>query len=583
MTTFEGLKDALRVYIPGQYPRKILEEKRERAEFKKAYILEPQKWLRQLSLVAFAVTLALTIFAYFAPQFVKFSIPASTISNPIPQQYRPFVYALLAYLTMPGIIFNLFVSMALSGKISARKEAIDMNLHALYVVLLGFAKAKLHPNDIVREVATLNLGEISREFARAYYAMRYSGKTLRAAMLDVASTTPSEKLAELLRGIVGVLEAGGNLARYVEDALRATEVERKVLFSEYLKKLDLAAELYLTISLAIPVMVISMSVAKSVAGQGDIASTYGLIYGFMPISSAILVLILHASSPEKGVERPGINYLTIVPLSLVAGLAIGLVTPVNPEFSAVAAVTFGSIITALLLRKKIKDDEKLSTQIPQYFNRVISLVEAGKDVSVAFRVAASEQDEPLRRYVRTFAEMLDKGISRDKAFGWLFNATPSSDLKLASRVLSKTVNVSGRLIEVLLALSSELARINAFRKERYSSAKMYGGIMLMAAFMFFGIAAALSTMLLGEFEKISEAHTVSSSVGAARFAVSPVVIDRARTVLRHACYIVGAGAAVGVAATRGDFRRLAASLSIVLASAFAVSALFLQLGPMSPI
>jgi len=578
MAGLEDLKDTLRVYIPGLYPRKILEEKR--VEFKKAYVLEPEKWLGQISFIAFAVTFVLTVFAYFAPQFIKFSVPTSTISNPIPISYRPIVYALLVYLTMPMLLFNFFVSIALSGKISSRKEDIDMNLHALYVALLGFAKAKLHPKDIVKEVATLNLGEVSREFARAYYAMRYSGKTLRAAMLDVASTTPSEKLAELLRGIVGVLEAGGNLARYMDEMLRATEVERKILFSEYLKKLDLAAELYLTISLAIPVMVISMSVAKSVAGQGDLASTYGLIYGFMPVSSAALVLILHASSPEKGVERPGINYLIIIPLSFVVGLVVGLVTPVNPKFSTVLAVIIGSIITAVLLRKKIKDDEILSAQLPQYFNRVISLVEAGKDISVAFRVAASEQDEPLKKYVRTFAEMLNKGVSRDKAFGWLFNATPSSDLKLASRILSKTVNVSGRLVEVLLALSGELARLNAFRKERNSSAKMYGGIMVMSAFMFFGIATALSVMLLGEFEKISEAHSTASSVGAARFTVSPVIIDQARRVLRHACYIVGAGAAIGVAATRGDFRRIAAALSIVLTAAFAVSVLFLQLRPM---
>ena len=571
-----NVKDVLRTYVPGGFPRSMLSE--HAADFKRAYILEPEKWLSQVSYVSFVIVLVLAVAAYFLPHNLRFSIPG--IANPIPPGYRSITYALLTYLSLP-IVFRFIASTALSGRISARREDINMNLHALHVTLLGFAKAKLHIKDVVREVVTLNLGEVSKEFARIYYAMRYAGKTLKAAMLEVASTTPSEGLADLLRGIVGVLEAGGNLTRYLEDRIRMMEVERKILFTEYLKKLDLAAEVYLTVSLAVPTMVISMNLAKSVAGQANLTSVYGLIYLFMPISSLILVLILHSSSPEKGVERPGMKYLTLIPVSTAVGLLIALVTHINPEFSALAATIIGSAAAAIVLRGKVREDEELSSQIPQYFNRVISLVEAGKDITTAFKVAASEQEGVLRNYVVAFAEMLDKGVSRDRAFNWLFGVTPSSDLKLSSRILSKTVNVSGKIVEVLLALSSELTRLNAFRKERLSSAKMYGGIMVITTLMFFGIATAMSVMLLGQFEKLgSVAASTSLNLGSGRFAISPVVVESARTILRHACYVVGVSAAVGVAAVRGDFRHIAAPLAAMLGIAFALAVLFLHLHPL---
>lgn len=571
------LLDTFKLYVPGLYPLQLLEENRN--EFKKAGVLNPEKFLRNLSLVSSVITLSITIAAFVVSKLELIKIPTSTVALPIPHDVRPYLYAVFAYLLHPVIFSSLFV-LVMGGKISSRKESIEVNLHSLYIAMLGFAKARLPVKEAVREIMLLGLGELSKEFARIYYATRYGNMTLKAAMLEVAGTTPSPKLAEFLRGIVGVMEAGGDLARYVEDRIQNMEVEQKIIYGEYLKKLEMLAEVYLTITLAIPIMVVSIQLAKSLAGQGNIASVYGLIYGFMPLTSVALILIMYGSSPEKNAERPGSIRLIAIPIALAAGFAIGLLRH-NIEFWALAGGIVGSAISAVLLRGIIREDEKLSAQLPQYFNRILSLVEAGKDTTTAFKIAAEETPLPLGKYVKAFAEMIDKGVPRSRAFDWLFKATPSSDLKLASKILSKTVDVSGRLSHVLLSLVGELMRISAFRKERNATAMTYGGIMFLAAILFLGIPAAMSSMLISEFEKIGESATSSSSgsIGKVTFTVSPVVTETARTILRHASYVVCVSAAVGVAAVRGDFRRVAFYLTFMLTATTVAGVLFIHLRP----
>jgi len=584
------LKDGLRVYV-WKFPKSALEE--HRITYRKAGITDPEKFLKSIAAASACTGLVLAIatyaivylmlegtISYETSQSLLSSIPAT---NPVPASLRPFVYALVTYILTP-VFFRTYLSLSLKMKISSRKESIDMNIFSLYSALLGFAKARIPLKEAIREVASLRLGEASVEFGRIYYMVEYGNTTLKAAMLEVAGTTPSKKLADLLSGIVGVVEAGGDLARYLEERIQSEEVERKLLYAEYIKKLEMLAEVYLTVSLAIPITIVSIQLAKNIAGQGSMASVYIVIYGFMPLTSLMLVLMLYALSPEKDVERPGMKYLAAIPVFALAGLAVGIYVR-SIEFFTLAFTVVGSAISAILLRGKIKEEEMLSGQTAQYINRTLALVEAGKDTTTAFRMAASEIPEPLKRYAVVFAEMVSRGVQRERAFNWLSSATTNPDLKLVSKILSKTVVVSGRVIEVLLSLAGELARINAFRKERDASARTYGLIMVIAALMFLGIAATMSVMLIGQFEKLGEKMSGGergrggATVG---FTISQVVLDQARAMLRHASYIVSASASVGIAAVRGDFRRIALPFAIMMGITLVASVLFMNLQILPP-
>ena len=133
------------------------------------------------------------------------------------------------------------------------KEKVNAYLHQALVAMLGYAKAGSTLPEIVREIAVMGLDELSDIFARIHYATVYGGRTLKAAMLDAAAKSPSKELAELLRGIISVVEAGGDLARFFEDRLEAYEVERKMWLTSYISKLQLVSEAYLTLIVVSPI------------------------------------------------------------------------------------------------------------------------------------------------------------------------------------------------------------------------------------------------------------------------------------------------------------------------------------------
>ncbi len=440
----------------------------------------------------------------------------------------------LTLIAFPLVYYGL-LTVYVKLRIQSRKEKIDQNLHILYSSLLGLSKAGMTLKDIVYEVSTLEIDEISKEFAKIYNLVKYSGSTLRSALLDVASETPSEKLGDLLRGIVGVIEAGGDLSRYIEDKLRLLEVERKIVFSNYIKKLEVLAEIYTTVIIAIPITVISLYLARTVSGSVNVASVYGIIYVFMPLSTACIIFAIQASNPEKSESR-GLKFLLAIPASAILGFLFQIYF--KAKVCTFIGIAIGCVISWYCLRGTMREEKMIAEELPNYFEKVISLVEAGKDTTTAFVMAAKEVRGPLKKYVSSFSEMILRGIPKNKAFEWLMRISPQKDLRIASKILSKTADVGGKTLEVLLSLSNEILRLNAFRTEREGIAKLYGAIILLLSFTFFGIAAMIIKSLL--FSLNISSKTASSI----------------KSILDGACFIVGTSASVGYAAIRGDLRYL---------------------------
>ncbi len=441
---------------------------------------------------------------------------------------------LLSLLSTPLLYYGL-LTLYIKLKIQSRKEKIDQNLHILYSSLLGLSKAGMNLKDIIYEISTLDLEEISKEFAKIYNLVKFSGSTLRSALLDVAMETPSEKLGDLLRGIVGVIEAGGDLSRYIEDKLRLLEVERKIVFSNYIKKLEVLAEIYTTVIIAIPITVISLYLARTVSGSANVASVYGIIYVFMPLSTACIIFAIQASNPEKS-ENRGLKFIAAIPIFAIVGFLFQIYF--KAKICTLLGIILGCVVSWYCVRGAINEEKTIAEELPNYFEKVISLVEAGKDTTTAFVMATKEVRGSLKKYISSFSEMITRGVPKNKAFEWLMRVSPQKDLRIASKILSKTICVSGKTLEVLLSLSNEILRLNAYRTEREGIAKLYGAIILMLSFTFFGIAAMITKSLLFSLN------------------ISSKTISSIKSILDSACLIVGISASVGYAAIRGDFRYL---------------------------
>ncbi len=541
------VKSFLRTLIPGHIPEDFITANEHR--FAAADVSNPKEFSKRIGVIIDVISILSFVAILLYPQNV-------------------FLLLLLPIAVLPGIVLKKSViSAILSMKISARKEKVNAYLHQALVAMLGYAKAGLTLPEIVREIAVMGLDELSDIFARIHYATVYGGRTLKAAMLDAAAKSPSKELAELLRGIISVMEAGGDLARFFEDRLEAYEVERKMWFTGYISKLRLVSEAYLTLVVVGPIFMIVVESCRLIMGKGSIQTLKTIVYILIPVGIAVLILLLHASSPEKFVRKKGMN-LTLLPvLGGFVGAAAGFKT--NPELFGIAGAIVGSLVAALILYRLTSEEDRISKALPVFLNRVVALMEAEKDFTTAFRIAARDEPNPLGKYVKTFAEMVNLGVPRHKAFLWLQNATAVPDLKMIAHVLGSIVNVSGKVRETMLALLGEMNRVVAFRKERTSATRMHIFVMIMAFLVYLGISTAISTMLFTQISKLS----VSGSVGI--FSPNTAVLEQIKTIMRHAGYIIAAATAAGVGAAKGDMRKSMPYLAGLLAIAFAVGTMFL--------
>jgi len=537
----------IKTLIPGYIPGDYITANEHR--FAAAGIENPKRFSKKVGLAVDAVSiiLLLVVFLYSQNILLLLLLPITVLAG--------------------SVLRKNVISAVLTMRISSRKEKVNAYLHQAIVSMLGYAKAGLTLPEIVREIAVMGLDELSDIFAKIHYATVYGGKTLKAAMLDAAASSPSKELTELLRGIISVVEAGGDIARFFEDRLEAYEVERKMWFTSYISKLRLVSEAYLTLVVVGPIFMIVVESCRLIMGKGSIQTLKTIVYVLIPVGIAVLILLLHASSPEKFVRRKGMS-LTLLPLlGGFVGVAAGFK---NPELFGIAGAIVGSLVATLFLYRLTSEEDKVTKVLPVFLNRVVALMEAEKDFTTAFRIAARDEPNPLGKYVRTFAEMVNLGVPRHKAFLWLQNATAVPDLKMIAHVLGSIVNVSGRVRETMLALLGEINRIIAFRKERISVTRMHILVMIMAFLVYLGISTAISTMLFTQISKLS----VSGSVGI--FSPNTAILGQIKTIMRHAGYIIAAATAVGIGAAKGDMRRSMPYLAGLLSIAFAVGTMFLS-------
>jgi len=283
----------IKTLIPGYIPKDYITANEHR--FAAAGIENPKRFSKKVGLAVDAVSIIslLVVFLYSQNILLLLLLPITVLAG--------------------SVLRKNVISAVLTVRISSRKEKVNACLHQAIVSMLGYAKAGLTLPEIVKEIAVMGLDELSDIFAKIHYATVYGGKTLKAAMLDAAAKSPSKELAELLRGIISVVEAGGDLARFFEDRLEAYEVERKMRFTGYISKLRLVSEAYLTLVVVGPIFMIVVESCRLIMGKGSIQTLKTIVYVLILVGIAVLILLLHASSPEKFVRRKGMS-LTLLPL-----------------------------------------------------------------------------------------------------------------------------------------------------------------------------------------------------------------------------------------------------------------------------
>ena len=143
-------------------------------------------------------------------------------------------------------------------------------------------------------------GEISKECKRISRNIRFFGYDMMTTLSETAARTPSTSFKDLLWGLVSVIRTGGDSRRFLVEKSRQYLDKQKNVEREYLENLSIMAELYITLFVAGPVLlVIMLTIIGSMSNLGLPTNTLLsiMIYFLLPVMSIGYMIMLDGSKP----------------------------------------------------------------------------------------------------------------------------------------------------------------------------------------------------------------------------------------------------------------------------------------------
>lgn len=212
--------------------------------------------------------------------------------------YPWFLYPIGAIILTGAIVLGAFLYYPnfLSGSI---KTAIDKNIVYIINYMSILAGAGVTTEDIFTSLA--QKGEIYnvQDSARAIVRdIEILGKDIIAAVDDESMNAPSRKYSKLLQGLNGVTRTGGNLQQYLrETANRQMDIRRREL-SKLVTQLNLAAEAYVVLGIAFPIILTTLLSMMGIFGGEVIAGLDPMqimtlmTYIFFPLAALGVLLLI---------------------------------------------------------------------------------------------------------------------------------------------------------------------------------------------------------------------------------------------------------------------------------------------------
>ncbi len=172
-----------------------------------------------------------------------------------------------------------------------------------YMAIL--ASAGVAPEKIFSSLSTLKKPlAASSEAKDVMRHINLFGLDIISALEKTSSRTPSEKLQEILEGIISTIHSGGNLSVYLREKFKTYIKLRKMALKKYADTLSMLSEVYVALLLTAPLLFIIMLSVMSVLGGGSLGGLSSdmllrlITYLGIPVCAAIFLIIVDSASPK---------------------------------------------------------------------------------------------------------------------------------------------------------------------------------------------------------------------------------------------------------------------------------------------
>ena len=185
------------------------------------------------------------------------------------------------------------------------KRELDDELPFTTGYLSILASAGVSPEKMFHSLATLSAPLASSSEARDVVTnVSLFGMDIISALEKTSSRTPSQKLKDMLEGMISTIHTGGNLGGFLRERFKTHMKLKRVSLKKYSDSLSVLAEVYVALLLTGPLLFVIMLSVMSVLGGGGLMGLSSdlllslLTYIAIPFCALIFLVILDSSSPK---------------------------------------------------------------------------------------------------------------------------------------------------------------------------------------------------------------------------------------------------------------------------------------------
>ena len=181
---------------------------------------------------------------------------------------------------------------------TSRRKRMDLELpyvtsHMSILAAAGLPPARMF-NLLEDSPTTPQVASEANEIVRDVEIL---GNDIITALEAERERSPSKIFAEVLEGLVATIRSGGNMKSYLLDTTRAMMDLRRVAAKQLIESLATFADVYVTLLVVFPLLIIVMFSVMAMIGGGlggfSVITIMTLVtYGIIPILASVVIIML---------------------------------------------------------------------------------------------------------------------------------------------------------------------------------------------------------------------------------------------------------------------------------------------------
>lgn len=227
------------------------------------------------------------------------------------------LFFIISFLTVFGVAYIYPYFQA-----DIRNACIEKSMLPAVTYMYALTRGGMSIYDVFRSLSkyTHIFGTSAEEVSYIVRDMDYLGKDFISALKEAKERTPSDRFKDFVDGLI-LVSSSGTITEYIKNKSEQYQDMAELANHNLLKRLDVLAEVYVTVLVAGPLFIMTTLVVLQFFRPASAQILYMLIYVIIPLATLLFIVLLDtvgelSMSPEKG-NIPGypINLADIPELS----------------------------------------------------------------------------------------------------------------------------------------------------------------------------------------------------------------------------------------------------------------------------